>query len=83
MLADLILVLDAPFDGSGLTDFVRTFVGNIFLAIVGVGAVACLFRREFVRLVEFIALALVVGTFIYAPEMWRSLAESVARAFGS
>ena len=77
----LIPVVAAAFDGTGLTDFVRTFVGNIFLAAVGVGAIAFLFRREFVRFVEFMALAVFVGTFIYAPHIWRTLAEAIAAAF--
>lgn len=83
LIARFSWVLGAAFDGSGLTSFVRTVVGNLFLAAVGAGAIAFLFRREFVRFAEFMALAVLVATFIYVPEIWKGLAETVARAFGS
>ena len=73
-------LLAEAFDGTGLTSFVRTFVGNIFLAAVGVGALAFLFRREFVRFVEFVALAILVATFVYTPDLWTSVADAVAKA---
>lgn len=65
-------------DGAALTNAIRVFLGNIFLALAGVGSIAFLLRREFVRLAEFAVLTVAVATFVYAPEMYRSAAEFVA-----
>lgn len=65
-------------DGAALANAIRLFVGNIFLALAGVGSIALLVRREFVRLAEFAVLTVVIATFVYAPEMYRSMAEYVA-----
>jgi hypothetical protein len=65
-------------DGSALANAIRLFVGNIFLALAGVGAIAFLVRKEFVRLAEFAVLTVVIATFVYVPEMYRAMAEFVA-----
>lgn len=74
-------LLAAAFDGSGLTTFIRALVGNLFLAAVGMAAVGHLFKKELVRFFEFVTLAVLAGTFVYTPEVWRSVAETVAATF--
>lgn len=65
-------------DGEALANAIRLFVGNVFLALAGVGAIAFLIRREFVRLAEFAVLTVIIATFVYVPEMYRGIAEFVA-----
>jgi hypothetical protein len=65
-------------DGEALANAIRLFVGNIFLALAGVGAIAFLVRREFVRLAEFAVLTVIIATFVYVPEMYQGIAEFVA-----
>ena len=65
-------------DGAALANAIRLFVGNIFLALAGVGAITFLVRREFVRLAEFAVLTIVIGTFVYTPEVYKSAAEFAA-----
>ncbi|MGH9069856.1 MAG: hypothetical protein ACRDX8_01490 [Acidimicrobiales bacterium] len=69
--------------GAGLLHFVQLLVGNIFLAVLGVGGIALLFRREFVKVVEFAVVALAVATFIYAPGVYVSLARQAASTIGA
>lgn len=66
-----------------LTELLRDLFGNIFLAASGGAALVFLFRREFVRFVEFIVLAVFVATFVYFPQTWVGVARSVAEAIGT
>jgi hypothetical protein len=65
-------------DGAALSDGIRVFVGNMFLAFAAVGGVTFLARREFVRLAEFAAATIVVATFVYVPETYQAIAEFLA-----
>jgi hypothetical protein len=65
-------------DGAALSNAIRVFVGNIFLALAAVGSVTYLARREFVRLAEFGAATIIIATFVYTPEMYRAVAEFLA-----
>lgn len=69
--------------GKGLRDLIATFVGNIFMAGVGAVSLVFLFRREFVRFMEFLVLALLIGSLIYVPEVWIGLAKAVGKAIGA
>lgn len=64
--------------GEGLRIMVLELVGNIFLAAAAIGAVTFLLRREFVRFVEFAALAVLVATFVFVPEVWAGVGKAVA-----
>ncbi len=68
--------------GAGLLHWVQVLVGNVFLAALGVGGIALLVRRKFVRVVEFAVVGVAVGTFVYAPQVYVSLARQAAAAFG-
>lgn len=65
-------------DGAGLREFITTFFGNIFLAVVGVAAIAFLFKREFVQFASFAVLAIAVGVFLYNPEVIRGIGDAIA-----
>ena len=68
--------------GEGLRSFLQTFVGNIFLAGMGAGALVFLFKREFVRFAEFAVIAVLVASFVFTPEMWTKLSKAIADAAG-
>lgn len=69
--------------GAGLRDLVLEFAGNIFLAAAALGAVTFLFRREFVKFAEFAALAVLVATFVFVPQVWVGIGQAVAAAIGA
>jgi hypothetical protein len=69
--------------GTGLRTLVLELIGNIFVAAAAIGAVTFLFRREFVRFAEFAVLAVLVATFVYAPEVWIGVGRAVANVIGS
>lgn len=76
-------LLAEAFTGEGLRTMLQTLVGNVFLGVLGVGAVAFLFQRQFVRMAEFAVIAVIVATFIYTPELWTGAGKAVAGAFGA
>lgn len=69
--------------GDGLRIMVLELVGNVFLAAAAIGAVTFLVRREFVRFAEFAALAVLVATFVFVPEVWVGVGRTVAAVIGS
>jgi hypothetical protein len=68
--------------GGGLLHFVQLLVGNVFLAALGVGGIALLVRREFLKVVEFAVVGVAVATFIYAPQVYVGLARQAASTLG-
>lgn len=75
-------VLATASPGAGLLHFVQLLVGNIFLAALGVGGIALLVRREFLKVVEFAVVGVAVATFIYAPGVYVSLARQASATIG-
>ncbi|MGH2687753.1 MAG: hypothetical protein ACRDKW_02960 [Actinomycetota bacterium] len=69
--------------GQGLMDLVGGITRSVFLTLVGVVSVVFIVRKEFIRLLEFGLLALVVATFVFWPGMWVSIARVVANAVGA
>jgi hypothetical protein len=69
--------------GTNLRTMVLELVGNIFLAAAAFGAVTFLIRREFVRFAEFAALAVLVATFVFVPEVWVGVGRAVASVIGA
>ncbi|MGH9129642.1 MAG: twin-arginine translocation signal domain-containing protein [Acidimicrobiales bacterium] len=68
--------------GGGLLHFVQLLVGNVFLAALGVGGIVLLARRDFLKVVEFAVVGVAVGTFVYAPGVYVSLARQAASTIG-
>lgn len=76
------LLAAAPSPGAGLLHLVQLAVGNVFLAALGVGGIALLIRREFLKVVEFAVVGVAVATFIYAPQVYVGLARQAAATLG-
>lgn len=68
--------------GEGLRTVLSQLFGNTFLALSGGAALIFLFRRQFVRFLEFAVLAVFVATFIFTPEMWVNVAKGLAQVIG-
>ncbi len=66
----------------GLKDLILGWAGNLFLGIVGAAALIFLVKREFVRFLEFAILAILIGVFIYQPDVIKGIADVVGRAMG-
>lgn len=54
---------------------VQSYVGPIFLLIVGIVALTFLFRREIMQFVIFLVIAIVVAILFYAPGIVKSIAQ--------
>jgi hypothetical protein len=69
--------------GEALRDMLLQFGGNMFLAVSALMAVMFLVRREFVRFAEFAALAVLVATFVFVPEVWVGVGRALAGVIGA
>lgn len=69
-------------DGAALREWITTFAGNIFLAVVGLAALGFLFKREFTQFMSYMALAVAVGLLLYNPQVIKAMADTVAHALG-
>lgn len=69
--------------GEGLRNVLTQLFGNTFLAMTGGAAIIFLFKREFVKFMEFVILAVLVATFIFTPEIWVGVARGLAKVIGS
>lgn len=67
--------------GANLYNTVKTFAGNIFLAILGILGAIALFRRRVVEVLELAVLAIVAGIFIYQPQLFGALATAISGLF--
>jgi hypothetical protein len=63
---NLILAAGMP-DSAAAVDAIRTFVGPIFIGIIGFLALNFLFRRQLSQFFQFFALAVLVGVLFYTP----------------
>lgn len=61
----------------------QSFVGPIFLAIVGFFAITFLMKKKMKDFIAFIALAIVIAVIFYTPGIIHNLATMVAGLFGS
>lgn len=64
--------------GANLADFIRQLTQPLYLAGVGVAALYFLAARSVAKLLAFALLAVVVGTFVFTPGAWQSVAEELA-----
>ncbi|HEX4213951.1 MAG TPA: hypothetical protein VIA06_11600 [Candidatus Dormibacteraeota bacterium] len=67
--------------GAGIADTVKTFIGNVFIAILAILGAIALFRRRMVEALELAGLAIVAGLFIYAPGLFSGLGTAVENMF--
>jgi hypothetical protein len=63
---NLILAAGMP-DSAAAVEAIRTFVGPIFIGILGFIALNFLFRRQLTQFFQFFAIAVLVGVFFWSP----------------
>ena len=61
--------------GENLQELIKSIVGPIFLAIVGVISIVFLIQRQIMQFVIFIVIAMLVAALIYVPDMIKGLGE--------
>jgi uncharacterized membrane protein len=61
--------------GENLQELIKSIIGPIFLAIVGVISLVFLVQRQIMQFVIFIIIAILVAALIYVPDMIRGLGE--------
>jgi len=61
--------------GENLQELIKSIIGPIFLAIVGVIAMVFLIQRQIMQFVIFILIAILVAALIYVPDMIKNLGE--------
>lgn len=61
--------------GENLQALIKSIIGPIFLAIVGVISLNFLIQRQIMQFVIFILIAILVAALIYVPDMIKGLGE--------
>lgn len=64
--------------GTNIANFLRSIIQPLYLVGIGAAAMFFLVQRSLAKLLGFMLVAILVGTFIFAPEAWRGVAESFA-----
>lgn len=68
------LILAAGF-GENLQGLIKSIIGPVFLAMVGVISIVFLIQRQLMQFVIFIIIAVLVAALIYVPDMIKGLGE--------
>lgn len=66
--------------GENLQELIKSIIGPIFLAIVGVISIVFLIQRQIMQFVIFIIIAMLVAALIYVPDMIKGLGEGAGGA---
>jgi uncharacterized membrane protein YoaK (UPF0700 family) len=61
--------------GENLQNLIKSIIGPVFLAIVGVISLNFLIQRQIMQFVIFILIAVLVAALIYVPDMIKGLGE--------
>lgn len=61
--------------GENLQSLIKSIVGPVFLAMVGVISIVFLIQRRIMQFVLFIIIAILVAALIYVPDMIKGLGE--------
>lgn len=61
--------------GENLQALIKSIVGPVFLAMVGVISIVFLIQRRIMQFVLFIIIAILVAALIYVPDMIKGLGE--------
>lgn len=64
--------------GTNIANFVRSIIQPLYLVGIGAAAMFFLVQRSLAKLLGFMLVAILVGTFIFAPQVWRGIAEGFA-----
>lgn len=65
--------------GTNLQKLIKSIIGPIFLAIVGVIALNFLIQRQIMQMVIFVLIAILVGALIYVPDMIKNLGTGAGK----
>lgn len=61
--------------GENLQALIKSIIGPVFLAIVGVISIVFLVQRQIMQFVIFLVIAILVAALIYVPDMIKGLGE--------
>jgi hypothetical protein len=78
----VILILAAGLSTQSLVTYLQGLFAPLFLGLISIMAVFYLFKREMIKFVEFIALAILVAIVFYTPSVIQVLAAGLAAALG-
>ena len=76
------MILAAGLSTQGLVSYMQGLLAPLFLGLISIMAVFFLFRREMIKFVEFIALAILVAVLFYTPGVVQLLASGLSTALG-
>ena len=69
-------------DFGNLKTAILAMVGNLFIAGLVIAAIPHLLRRELVRFVEFLAVAIVIASVVYAPQAYVAMGQGLGKLLG-
>lgn len=76
------MILASTLSTQGLVNYMQGLFGPLFLGLISIMAVFFLFRREMIKFVEFIALAILVAVLFYTPGIVQMLASALSTSLG-
>lgn len=76
------IAIAAGLSTQGLVNYMQGLLAPLFLGLISIMAVFFLFRREMIKFVEFIALAILVAVLFYTPGIVQLLASGLSTALG-
>lgn len=77
---DGVSALTVANSASGLADQIRNFVGPLAMLACGIFALVFLVQRQFMQMLIFIIIAVVVFAIFYVPEMLSNLGQSLGES---
>ena len=76
------MIIAAGLSTQGLVNYMQALLAPLFLGLISIMAVFFLFRREMIKFVEFIALAILVAILFYTPGIVQLLASALSTSLG-
>lgn len=76
------MILASTLSTQGLVNYLQGLLAPLFLGLISIMAVFFLFRREMIKFVEFIALAILVAILFYTPGIVQLLASALSTSLG-
>lgn len=76
------MILAVGLSTQGLVSYMQGLLAPLFLGLISIMAIFFLFKREMIRFVEFIALAILVAVLFYTPGIVQMLASALSTSLG-
>lgn len=77
-LVSIVLAADAiPVDGGNVKAWLTTLGGNLFLAILVIRGALAIWRGRLLEIVILAALAVLCAVFVYQPDVFQAVGQSV------